>query len=90
MKRNHYCVSFTPDGSRWQCVSSQIWIGVHVDYFGHLGSGERDSYLGKEMAIPPAEWVPNARTVFFPEASHWINHDAPDKVNAELIAFLKE
>jgi len=52
--------------------------------------GERDAYLGKELATPPTEWVPNARTVFFPEATHWINHDVPDKVNAELIEFIGE
>lgn len=42
--------------------------------------GERDAYLGKEFAEPPADWVPDARTHFLPEASHWVQMDAPDVV----------
>ena len=50
--------------------------------------GEKDAYLGREMAVPPAEWVPNARTKFFANSTHWVNHDVAEEVNAELIQFL--
>jgi pimeloyl-ACP methyl ester carboxylesterase len=31
--------------------------------------------------------VPDAKVVFVPEATHWIQHEAPAKVNEELVAF---
>jgi pimeloyl-ACP methyl ester carboxylesterase len=49
--------------------------------------GERDLFLGKELAAPPPEWVPNARVVYFPHASHWLQRDEPEAVNHELAVF---
>src|SRR5262249_38887062 len=34
--------------------------------------GERDRYLGKELADPPRAWVPHARVERLPETSHWL------------------
>jgi len=51
--------------------------------------GERDRFLGKELAVPPGELVPDARVVFLPEASHWVQNDAPDRVNELLIEFFR-
>jgi pimeloyl-ACP methyl ester carboxylesterase len=50
--------------------------------------GERDAYLGRELAAPPPEWVPNARVEPLPQATHWVQNDAPDQVNRLLIGFL--
>ncbi len=50
--------------------------------------GERDRYLGPELAAPDRRWVPDCRVVRIPDASHWVHLDAPDLVNAELIRFL--
>ena len=50
--------------------------------------GERDDYLGAELAEPSSKWVPNARVVRLPDASHWVSSDAPEAVNRELLAFL--
>jgi pimeloyl-ACP methyl ester carboxylesterase len=47
------------------------------------GDGER--YLDRELAEPPPDYVTNARVVHIPEASHWVHHDAPEKVSALLI-----
>jgi pimeloyl-ACP methyl ester carboxylesterase len=52
--------------------------------------GDRDHYLGQEMAEPPKQWVPNARVVHIPEASHWVQHDEPARVNELLLAFARE
>mgnify|MGYP005852097999 CR=1 FL=1 len=52
--------------------------------------GDRDRYLGKEMAEPPARFVPNARVVHLPESTHWVQNDAPEKVNALLLEFFRE
>ena len=50
--------------------------------------GERDRYLGRELAAPDPEWVPNARVERLPAASHWVQADAPDAVNRLLVEFL--
>lgn len=52
--------------------------------------GERDSYLGAELAEPPRELVPNARVEWIPEATHWVQHEAADRVNELLIDFFKD
>jgi pimeloyl-ACP methyl ester carboxylesterase len=52
--------------------------------------GEKDRHLGREIATPSPDLVPNARVVFVPEATHWVQHDAPGLVNDELIAFFRE
>lgn len=50
--------------------------------------GDRDIALGKEMAEPPARFVPNARTVHLPDATHWVQNSAPEEVNRLLLEFL--
>jgi epoxide hydrolase 4 len=51
--------------------------------------GERDPYLGRELAVPPPEWVPDVRVERLPEATHWVQNDAPEQVNRLLIEFLR-
>jgi len=52
--------------------------------------GDRDRALGKEMAAPPARFVPNAKVVHIPEATHWVQNDVPEKVNELLVQFIRE
>jgi pimeloyl-ACP methyl ester carboxylesterase len=53
-----------------------------------LARGERDSYLGSELAEPDREDVPNLdRVERLPEASHWVHHDEAERVNQLLIEF---
>jgi pimeloyl-ACP methyl ester carboxylesterase len=50
--------------------------------------GEKDSYLGEELAEPDHDDVPNlARIERLPDASHWVHHDEADRVNQLLIEF---
>jgi len=50
--------------------------------------GERDSYLGSELAEPDHADVPNLdRVERLPDASHWVHHDEGDRVNQLLIDF---
>jgi 4-alpha-glucanotransferase len=49
--------------------------------------GERDRALGPHLAEPDPAWVPDARVQRLPEASHWVQQDAPAKVNDTLAAF---
>jgi epoxide hydrolase 4 len=50
--------------------------------------GERDRYLGAELAEPDRNWVPNVRVERLPDASHWVQLDQPEEVNALLLEFL--
>ncbi len=52
--------------------------------------GMRDPHLGSELAEPLAQWVPNLRMERIPQATHWVQHEAPEEVNALLAGFLAE
>jgi epoxide hydrolase 4 len=49
--------------------------------------GMRDRHLGSELAEPLPRWVPNVRVERVPDATHWVQHDAPERVNELLIEF---
>jgi epoxide hydrolase 4 len=52
--------------------------------------GERDTALGSELAEPDRRWVPNLVGVErLPDASHWVQNDAPERVNELLVEFLR-
>jgi epoxide hydrolase 4 len=51
--------------------------------------GEKDRYLLRELGEPGHDWVPDLRVARIPEASHWVQADAPEKVNGLLIDFLR-
>ncbi|NMO93072.1 alpha/beta fold hydrolase [Actinomycetospora sp. TBRC 11914] len=50
--------------------------------------GDRDRYLGGELAEPEHDDVPHLDHVErIPDASHWVHHDAPDRVTRLLVEF---
>ena len=49
--------------------------------------GERDRYLSPKLLDGLENWVPNLRIERFPNASHWVQHDAAHEVNRHLIEF---
>lgn len=52
--------------------------------------GERDRYLGSELAEPDRGDVPNLEQVIrLPDASHWLQHDEPERVAELLIEFFR-
>jgi pimeloyl-ACP methyl ester carboxylesterase len=51
--------------------------------------GDQDRYLGRELAEPDPAWVPNVRVERIPEASHWVQADAPERVNQLIVEFLQ-
>jgi pimeloyl-ACP methyl ester carboxylesterase len=50
--------------------------------------GDRDRYLGPGLTEGVGRWVPNLTTHHLPDASHWVQNDAPEEVNRLLIDFL--
>ena len=50
--------------------------------------GRHDSAIGFEYAQPPARWVWDVRVDVLDDASHWVQCDRPETVNALLLDFL--
>jgi pimeloyl-ACP methyl ester carboxylesterase len=51
--------------------------------------GERDRYLGPGLLEGLDRWVPRLTVERLPEASHWVQSDAPERVNELLIRFFR-
>lgn len=51
--------------------------------------GEQDTALGKELTAGTDEFVTDLTLRYLPDASHWVQQDQPDVVNAMLSAFLR-
>jgi epoxide hydrolase 4 len=50
--------------------------------------GQRDAYLGQELAEPEHDDVPNLERVErLPDASHWVHHDEAERVTELLTGF---
>jgi len=52
--------------------------------------GEQDTALGKELTYGTEHHVSDLTLRYIPDASHWVQQDRPDAVNAMLSAFLGE
>ena len=52
--------------------------------------GERDAYLNPHLTEGLSAWIPNLRVMRFPDVSHWIQNDAPERVNRLMIDFLRD
>jgi pimeloyl-ACP methyl ester carboxylesterase len=51
--------------------------------------GERDRYLDVRLTQGLEQWVPNVRVERIAGASHWVQLDAPERVNDLMIDFLR-
>jgi epoxide hydrolase 4 len=51
--------------------------------------GERDPYLSVALSTGLETWIPNLRVVRLSDASHWVQNDAPQRVNHLLLDFLR-
>ena len=51
--------------------------------------GECDAYLSPRLTENLNTWVPNLCVVRFPDVSHWVQNDAPERVNRLMIDFLR-
>jgi epoxide hydrolase 4 len=52
--------------------------------------GRNDPVLGPRLADPGPERVTDRRVVFVEDAAHFVQADAPEKVNELLLEFLAE
>jgi len=51
--------------------------------------GEQDRYLGPRLLEGLEPWVPNLHIERFPDASHWVHAEWPERVNRLMIDFLR-
>ena len=51
--------------------------------------GERDKFLMTEMAHESLHYCANGELFTFSDASHWLQHEQPDKVSQHLIQFFQ-
>jgi len=52
--------------------------------------GEQDAALGKELTYGTEKHVSHLTVRYVPDASHWVQQDTPEAVNAMLTAFLND
>ncbi len=52
--------------------------------------GAQDQFLGREMAQPSIDLCDEGRLEFIETATHWIQHEEPERVNQLIGAFLAE
>ena len=50
--------------------------------------GMKDVALTHRMARPSIDYCDDGKLIFFPDATHWVQHEAADEVNHYLIDFL--
>ena len=50
--------------------------------------GMKDFALSHRMARPSMDYVDEGNLIFFPEATHWVQHDAAEEVNHHLVDFI--
>jgi pimeloyl-ACP methyl ester carboxylesterase len=50
--------------------------------------GMKDFALTHRMARPSMDYVDDRNLILFPEATHWVQHDAADEVNHYLVDFI--
>lgn len=51
--------------------------------------GERDMFLLREMAQESVFYCDSAELTYFPDATHWLQHEEPEAVSAALIAHFR-
>ncbi|MCA1827871.1 MAG: alpha/beta fold hydrolase [Myxococcales bacterium] len=76
---HYYRAALRHPSLRWRAIEAPVLVLW----------GERDRWLGKELAEPDPRWVPNARVERIAEAGHWVHAEAADRVNELLLAFLR-
>jgi pimeloyl-ACP methyl ester carboxylesterase len=52
--------------------------------------GQRDRYLSLELTKGLEPWVPRLTVQVIPGASHWIQHDTPQRVNQAILKFIAD
>lgn len=63
------------DGMRVQVPTLILW-------------GVQDVALSRRMARPSLDHCEDGNLIFFPDATHWVQHEEADEVNRQLLSFI--
>jgi len=72
----------------WQTLTQGGMGDQRVEVPTLLLWGLQDQALSPSLSEGLERWVPDLRVERYPGASHWLQVDAPERVNGELLAFL--
>ena len=94
----HYRAAWSQPGAltamlNWYRAAMPMLVGrarpeARVDVPALLVWGTQDAFLGRELVQPTIEMCSYGCSALLEEATHWIAHEEPDKVNALLVQFL--
>jgi pimeloyl-ACP methyl ester carboxylesterase len=65
-----------------------ITIGMHVRVRTLILWGVNDMALSRRTARPSLDYCEDGNLIFFPEATHWVQHEEADEVNRQLLSFI--
>ena len=51
---------------------------------------EDDAALGRSLTYGLEPWISSLKIHYIPHCGHWVQNEAPEEVNAELLAFLQQ
>ena len=52
--------------------------------------GVNDVALSRRMARPSLDYCDEGNLIFFPDATHWVQHEEAEEVNHALINFISD
>jgi pimeloyl-ACP methyl ester carboxylesterase len=67
---------------------SQITNGMQVQVPALILWGVQDFALSRRMARPSLDYCQEGNLIFFPDATHWVQHEEAEDVNHHLIDFV--
>ncbi|RPJ20484.1 MAG: alpha/beta hydrolase [Chloroflexi bacterium] len=67
---------------------SQITNGMQVHIPTLMLWGVKDFALSYRMARPSLDYCEEGNLIFFPDATHWVQHEEADEVNRHLLNFI--
>jgi epoxide hydrolase 4 len=67
---------------------SQITNDMQVHVPTLMLWGVKDFALTYRMARPSLDYCEKGNLIFFPDASHWVQHEEADEVNRHLLSFI--
>lgn len=71
-------------------VRPQRLPGMRIDVPTLLIWGAMDVAFNRDVARPSIDLCDDGRLVFIEEATHWVQHEEPDRVNRLLLEFFSD
>jgi pimeloyl-ACP methyl ester carboxylesterase len=66
---------------------NQLDIAPEVHIPSLILWGAKDTFLGRNMADESIKKCSRGELVILPQATHWLHHEEPDEVNAQILRF---